>query len=271
MLNLIRIEMDRAFRNMKMYIALLAGCVVSILQVIIEVLPSVKYQVTGDFKEFPHTSFEHYIGANHKVFTIYYYLFVIILAAVPYAASAYTDRKTGYIKNIFTRTEKKNYYISKYVVAFVSAGTVAVVPQILNFLLQTIIFPSIQPYPGIGYVGLFSDMMWSDIYYKNAFLYFGLYLVLDFIMYGLINTIAVSAMWMFKGKIVFILLPFMCVKFVDLILNMMQKENWMAESFLRPDQPYTNTSLCEIAIYALVLIAICVITGVYGVRKKDNL
>lgn len=271
MLNLIKIELDRAFRNTKMYIALLAGCIVSVLQLIIEVLPCVKFQETGDFKEFPHTSFEHYIGVNGKVFTIYFYMFMIILAAVPYAVTAYTDRKTGYIKNIFTRTDKKNYYISKYIAAFLSAGTVVVVPQILNLLLQTLIFPSIQPYPGIGYVGLFPEMMWSDIYYKNAFVYFILYIVLDFIMYGLINTIAVSAMWLFNGRVVFVLLPFMCVKCVDLVFSMLRMENWMAESFLRPDQPYINTSLCEIAVYALVLITICIIMGIYGVRKKDNL
>lgn len=271
MFNIIKIEMDRAFRNTKMYLALFIGCMVSVAHVLIEVVPVLKYQEKDNFTMFPHTSYEHYMGTSAQMISLYFYMLAIILAAVPYATTAYTDRKTGYIKNIFTRTEKKNYYIAKYITAFLSAGVVAVVPQILDFIIVSLILPTIQPYPGIGYVGLFMENMWSEIYYDNAFIYIVMYWVLDFVIYGLINTISISAMWLVSGKIVFLLLPFIVTKCTDLVFEVAGVDNWQAQSFVRPCQPYVHTSFTVIVTYAFVLILICIVSGIYGVKKKDNI
>ena len=266
----IKNELSRAFKNLAMYAALLIGAVIAVAQVVLEVVPVLKYQESGTFTAFPHTSYEHYMGLkNGSMFAIYYYMFMVVLAAVPFAATAYTDYRSGYLKQIFTRSHKKNYYVSKYTAAFFSAGTVAVVPQILNFMIVALLLPSIQPYAGIGYVGLLGDCMWADIYYQNAFLYIVMYWVLDFVVYGCMNMLGVALMWFFDNKFAVLLIPFFFYQILNLSMRFIGKSALMPDSFLRPGQPLIGVEFYEILWIIAGMVLICVISCIYGIKKQD--
>ncbi|MBR4059305.1 MAG: hypothetical protein IKK03_05635 [Lachnospiraceae bacterium] len=266
----IKNELSRAFKNRAMYTALLIGAVIAMAQILLEVVPVLEYQESDTFTSFPHTSYEHYMGLkNGSMFAIYYYMFMVVLAAVPCAITAYTDYKSGYLKQIFTRSHKKYYYISKYIAAFFSAGTVAVIPQILNFMVVALMLPSIQPYVGIGYVGLLSECMWADIYYQNAFLYVMMYWVLDFVVYGCMNMLSVALMWFFDNKFAVLLLPFFFYQMLNLGMQFVGKAALMPDSFLRPGQPMLGAEFHEILLIIVGIVFICVISCTYGMKKQD--
>lgn len=270
MKNCIKIELDRAIRCRGMFIALLAGCSISIMQIIVDVIPLLKNQETEVFTMFPFTVFEKYIGLiPGSMFPTYFYIFIPIIAAIPYALTTYSDRKTGYIKNVFTRTKRVNYYTSKYISAFISAGIVVVVPQILNLLIVALLLPSITPYPGIGYVGIFDNAMWSNIYYSNPYVYIFMYWALDFVFYGLLNTLAISMSWLFHNRFGIMLIPFIAFQFLEFGMQIIGKYAWMPESFLRPSQPMPGTSKTEIVILIVIMLILCVFSEIYGVKKKD--
>ncbi len=273
MINYIRIELDRAFRNKKMAMAIFIGCMISILQIAFEVIPVLKYQDYSDFKSFPHTSFEHYMGLkNGSMFGLYYYLLIPILAAFPYAVTAYTDKKTGYLKSIFTRIGKKEYYVAKYVVTFLSGGVIAVLPQVINFMGVSVLLPSIQPYTGLGYVGLLPEAMWGKLFYSNAIIYIVLYWIFDFILYGLINTLAVAVMWFIQNQFVLLLFPFLYVKGMDLFMEVIHQPGLIPSVFLRPNQAYTSEHMVlGRSMFIVGLLGIDIISGIYGIWKKDNI
>lgn len=56
---------------------------------------------------YPHTVFSKCLSLIYSMFPVYYILIIALIAAMPCAVNMYKDRKTGYIKNIFTRTSKK--------------------------------------------------------------------------------------------------------------------------------------------------------------------
>lgn len=271
MINYIKIELKRAFINKTMLFAIIAGCLIAIIQIFVDVVPILQYQDPTNMENFPFTVFEKCLSLiEGSMFPVYYFIFIPIIAAVPYGMVMYKDRKQGYIKNVFTRNKKRNYYIAQYTTAFISAGVIVVIPQIVNVLIIALLLPSIVPYPGIGYVGIWGESMWINIYYSNPYVYLSMYWLLDFIFYGLLNTLALSLSWFVKNKFSVLMMPFIAFQALELIMSFNSKLEWMPESFLRPAQPMIYTSLKEIATLMFIMLFIAVLSVVYGIKKKDN-
>lgn len=255
---------------MNMVWALLAGCGIALLQICVDTIPVLQYLEVSDTQNFPLTVFEKCLSLiQGSMFPVYYFLFIPMIAALPYGMVMYKDRKQGYIKNVFTRTKRSNYYVAQYVTAFVSAGVVAVIPQILNVLVTALMLPSVFPYPGIGYVGIWGENLWSDIYYKNPYLYLGLYWLLDFAFYGLLNTLALSVSWLLRSRFSVLMVPFLTIQGLELMMLFVGKPAWMPESFLRPAQPMLGTSLMEIIILMVFMLLFAIVSVIYGIRRKD--
>lgn len=272
MINYLKVELDRAYRSKGMLFALLAGIAIAVAQVITDVVPVLKYQEYNDFTNFPHTLFEHCMGLkNNSVLAWYYYMFIVILATVPYAVTAYTDRKKGYLKNIFIKIKKKNYYAVKYLTSFLAGGTVATIPQIINIMIISVLLPVVQPYEGIGFIGISASSMWAGIYYENALLYLFLYLLLNFIIYGLFSTLAVSVMWILENIFAVTMVPFLVFEFLNLAAQFTGRDAWAPYCFLRPYQSYMDTSGISVLIIALCIVAFNICAAVYGIKKKDTL
>lgn len=264
MLNYIKIELRRAFIGKQMLIALILSCAITLLQILVDVVPVIKYL---DDTMYPHTVFSKCLSLIYSMFPVYYILIIALIAAMPCAVNMYKDRKTGYIKNIFTRTSKKNYYIGQYAVAFISGGAVAVIPQIINILIVALILPSVQPYVGIGYCGISIGRMWEKIFYRNAYLYLAMYMVLDFVFFGLMNTLALSFSWLVKNTLSVILFPFITFQFLDLATSFVSY-GWMSESFLRASQQM-KTNPMEIVVLILIMIVITIVSIIYAIYRKD--
>ncbi len=111
-----------------------------------------------------------------------------IIATLPYGLSYYSDIKSGYIKQIATRTSMKTYTRAKYVATFISGGTVVVLPLILNFMLNATIIPLNKPFRlGNLVVG---KWFLTDVFYDHPLLYTLLKFMLVFIVAGLLSTVA---------------------------------------------------------------------------------
>lgn len=271
MINYIKLELRRAFINKNMLFAIMAGCVIAIAQVFVDIVPILQYQDPANLDNFPFTVFEKCLSLiDGSMFPVYYFIFISIIAAIPYGMVLYKDRKQGYIKNVFIRSKKSNYYVAQYVTAFISAGVIVVIPQVVNVLITALLLPSIVPYPGIGYVGIWGDSMWSDIYYSNPYVYLVMYWLLDFVFYGLLNTLALSFSWLVKNKFSVLMMPFMFFQALELIMSFNRKLEWMPESFLRPSQPMIYTSFKEIVILILIMLFIAALSIVYGIKRKNN-
>lgn len=267
MLTMIKIELSRAIKNKMFIFALMVGCAIVTAQFIRYPLDSSRYTyMDKDF--YPVSVFQQWIGAyNYGIETYLYFLIAPILATLPYGDSFFSDKTSGYIKNVFIRTKKSNYYISKYIATFVVGGIVVVLPLLLNLYLTTMSLPSIIPQVSTKTSTISSLSMWYGLYYNHPLVYVFLYLLLDFFFFGLIATIALSISNSVNNKFVVLLSPFLYYVIFSFILRALGFGIYDPSAFLVPYQPYLGFKFSIILAEGIMLFIITFCTFyIKGVR-----
>jgi hypothetical protein len=132
MLHILGIEMKRAFLNK----AFLFSVVLGLLLCFIGVYPNLQ---SGNYSAY---DMWFYGISRGQAFFI---LFVPILSALPYASMLSIERKSGFLKYIFTREKKVNYLVAKGVAnAFAGATSLFIPPVFLFIVLKLTISESIE-------------------------------------------------------------------------------------------------------------------------------
>ena len=143
-------------------------------------------------------------------FNIYSYALLLvmgIIAVLPYGVSYYTDVKSGYIKQVISRTSMKVYTRAKYIVTFISGGIVIVLPIFMEFLAIATIFPIHKPYrPSSIMYG--EETFLIDLYYDYPMTFMMFRLLLVFVVAGLLATMALLVARYISNYFSIIITPF---------------------------------------------------------------
>ena len=269
MLKQLKIELSRAFKNNKILFVLIIGCMITMYQFISTVVPSA-VNVGDENARFPLSVFKMWIGGEHLTyFSLMYYMIVPLLAAIPFADSFYADKKSGYIKNIFVRTKKINYFSSKYLAVFISAGVVGCIPLILNLLSSAMIIPSIIPDPASATFPIVNKSIMSELFYSDPYLYTAIYLGIDFVFFGLFATIALTTAHFIRNRISVLLSPFICYVLIYFLADNTDNYRYNPNSFLRPSQPVIP-SVAGLLIMGIVIFMLTFGIFVYKGLKDDT-
>ena len=215
--------------------------------------------------------FTYWIGGEYtSLYFSLYYLLVPLFAAFPYGWSYFMERKKGYIKNVFTRTNKKSYFLSKYIAVFVAGGLAVVLPLLLNFLLTSCFIPARMPdvlydtYMGVDFL-----QMWSSLFYTHPFVYIGLYMILNFVFGGLIASLCLVITFVIKNRIAVVLIPF----FIMLGLNFANtySNTWELSplNFLHSGRVVNITNGWIVLLEAVLLFAISFGITIWRGQKDD--
>jgi hypothetical protein len=156
------------------------------------------------------TLFNHWIGGEGSTAgaTNYFFLFPLLIS-IPYGWSYCSERYSGYIKNMVIRTGKTQYYVAKYTALFLSGGLAMTLPLLFNFLLAAMIFPAVTPDPSyLTAYGISGSSFLSMLFYGKPFLYVVMYLLVDFVLCGLIACLCFTVSDLVKKPIAVTLLPF---------------------------------------------------------------
>lgn len=256
MFGVIRIELSRVLKNKKFLFALAVGCIIALAHFF-----KYGYGVSGDIysakSDYPVTAFESWIGSTLiSIKTFLCFLIAPILATIPFGDSFFGDKKSGHIKNVFIRTKKSHYYIAKYVATFIVGGLAAVVPLLLNFYLTTLVLPSLVPQvAGTGYL-VDSLSMWYELFFSQPFVYVFLYLLIDFVFFGLIATLALSISHFVENRFVFLLAPFLLKVIMSFVLRSIGLFQYDPTIFLIPYQPAKGIDISYILVVAGILFAL---------------
>ena len=259
MKGVLKTELKRAFQNKYLWFALLIGIAISIWHTVENVLPIMQY-LEGDLKGgLPHSVFNKWMGGeNHTLQPVLYYILVPLLATLPFGVSFYQDRKSGYLKNIFTRTDKKQYYIAKYIAVFLSGGVAGLLPLLFNFLSTAMCLPLILPQASAGTFSVFEGGLFADIFYTNPYAFLAIYMVMNFIFFGLLATIALAAGQFMENYFVVLLTPFLYSVLFMFLANFTGNVNYSMQNFLRPSLP-VNASLIEVLAEGILLAVVTLI------------
>lgn len=154
--------------------------------------------------------YNHWICQDFTSFSasLFWVLFPAF-AAISYGWSFFTERKTGYIKNIITRTEKSQYYWAKYITTFIAGGLAVTVPVLINLIICAMYLPAVRPdiFYDINY-GVYMPSMFSEIFYRTPLLYVLLRVLIVFLYSGGAAVISFTLAFIVPNRIAVVLLPF---------------------------------------------------------------
>lgn len=208
-------ELIRGFHSKAILVTLLIGLVISITQIITYVLPAANQLLDGFYqtsiKNSPAyaTVFNTWMGQSSYV-TPYMRLFVIImpiLSMMAYAYTSYSDRKSGYIKSIFIRTKRTDYYIAKYITAFLTGGIVTTTPLIINLMITSTMIPSILPNPIANMPN--ARALFGTLFHQKPYVYIMLYLLLFFVYAGTMAIVGMAFSFFIDNIFLVLISPFL--------------------------------------------------------------
>lgn len=268
MTNLLKQELKRAFTGKWFMLALTIGLLISISHFVVQTTTTIA--IPEDIIKpmlSPSVLLASWMGGNNYNLQGYLlYLLLPLLATMPYAYSYHQDKKLGYLKNILTRTKPINYYISKWIGVFLSAGTIIIIPLILNLLLFMTVYPTMKPQPAAGYYAIIDSSLMADLFYHQPLQYILFYLLLAFVFAGLIGTIGLVIEFFTEYLFIVLLSPFLIYIFTASILEMMRLEHYSPNNFLRPS--YGKGNLVIILIEAIIIFSLTFIPFIFHGKKR---
>lgn len=220
------------------------------------------------------TLYRCWIGGNYSPFSIAFYYFLPILAALPFSWSLADEIKSGYRKLVVVRCVRMSYYFSKYIATFISGALVVAIPLIINFILVACFVPARTPDPGecIWY-GIFMTSFCSQLFYTAPLLYDVLIIFIDIIFAGFWATFCLSLGFYIKNKAAVIILPYILLLLHQFVCTLVSAYRFYIElspfNYLKGYETSNTVSglviFVSITIILLVSVAITYIKG-----KRDN-
>ncbi|MBE5939997.1 MAG: hypothetical protein E7266_06320 [Lachnospiraceae bacterium] len=232
MKRMLPIEFRRLFRSYSFYMAIAIGLLFPISYLIQYIIPYAVANASGSYIEsgvIPHSVFEYPLGRGSFHESILANI-APLLVAIPYGYSYYRDKKTGYIKNLFTRSEKKNYLVSKYIVTFFSGGVVLALPWLVSFIGNLMFLPYIKPIAGSHLFPMGGTVMWSELFYSFPSLYILVFCTRCFIIGGLLACMCLSATYIVNGIFLVELFPFIFVTVFNMLVPVVDTKGGLLNS-----------------------------------------
>lgn len=252
-MSIYRIELKRAFVNIRFYIALCIGMIIislHLIDIIPEVLNAGKY-----VNSFPVNSYYVWIGAGtYKWHTYLYFLVFPLIASLPYGITCFSDRKRCVDIQYMTRCSRMKYYSAKYFAIFLSGGCVVVLPLMTNFLVCALVFPSITPEVTSCMYSVTSNTMLHELFYSMPLLYIALYMVIIFIYSGLWASVSMIVSDTTEYRFIAEIGVFFIYVFIISLFDIFENAEYMQVYFLIPGFSNINGKivLLEMAVLAIV-------------------
>lgn len=243
------------------------------------------YQKNGEFISNPilplYSFFSAWLGGDTlSLANTMFFFFLPIGAALPYSWSFYTEQKCGYIKNIITRTSRKNYYISKFIAVFCSGAAVVLLPYIFNILLVTAYIPYYETWAGYNlYNSVYFGTMWSDLFFSNPILHMILYVLLNTLYGGIFALLSLSVSCFIKKMIPIIFTPFLSMllfgyaetaiydRFYN---NKLMLYELVPTRFLHSRDTHYLTIGWVVILVTIILLVSCILPILFASRSKKD-
>ena len=278
MLKLLKIEMKRLFQNKAFYLSLAIGfglCIwllLTQLQEVRELNEAIKEYGTEKLGlYYPRSLYNSFIGLDYAYLpsTILYTIFPL-LVTLPHAMSYYLDKKSGYIKNILLKADRKDYYFAKYLSVFASGFTTTLAILLFSLLISAMAFPALNPEVVTStYCPFLETQMMVELFYSHPLMYVFIYILIDAVFFGVVSTIALGIS-IFAGNILLVFSAGMILYLiVEYMVEITNKWDFSPFLFLKPTQLNCNAKPQIIVTEALVIILLVFIPFFIKERKRD--
>ncbi len=235
-----------------------------------------RYQTLGTiyhgYMIYPNTVFNSCLsgdalGMQRNIFL----LCVPILATIPYAASAYRERMSGYAGQIFSRISRKKYGIAKYLAVFLSGFLAVCVPVVFDFMGTLLFMPLIHPE-----ITTFTDMVgeaafFGNLYYAHPMVYTGIIYLIASTFGGLCAVLALGAGRFLRSSFAVLVFPFIINMLWNYMTNLKGIAEWQFMTYMSLLQPVYHMAAWKAGVLLLGLFAAGILLNTLPFQGKDAL
>ena len=271
-------EIKNIFKGINFIISCLPCVIISIIHAVLAIKDYLQY--SADVNNYmtesnviynPHWAiysiYQLWIGNDlyKNLSTIMLYIFPIEIAL--FCLTSCNSKNEKYIS-----FKAQRFTIHDYIVIFITSGLIAAIPLFFNFILLLLCVPVVLPDSVYNsYYCFFAKDFLANVYYTFPNLYVFIFLLLNFVLFGLIGCISVS-IYKRVGKCkIFMLLPEAFLIILEFTKNIWSKFVFKSVeisplSYLLPAKSH-NTNW--IVIIAELFICILIILLLVKVRKNE--
>lgn len=259
---------QRVLSSKSFYFIIVVGIAISVLQIYQEAhffSNDLRYNYGVQFT--PYQSWiEFGISSSYR-----YLLFLLlpIIAAIPFADLYAKDQQTGYLKAILSKGKMKQYFKGLYITNFIVAGSVIVIPLLVNIYFAFITLPNIKPDPIVDGLPLDElNSFFPSLYYSFPFIHMLFYVLLAFLFAGMYATICLSVSLFVKSRFFILVSAFVMNMALTLILEFTNNFGWIPANFLTQHSGSPFISFSVLIIIFTLGMALSTFMYILGVRKR---
>lgn len=280
MIKLMRQEIRRIFKSKSLYITIGIG-VFFTLWLLVDQLAETKetqelIEKYGTIKMglyYPDSLYNHFIGLDywHKQPQTLYMLFPL-LASIPYASSYCSEKKSGYLKVMLTRIDRKVYYISKFISVFFSGFITIISILIISLIISMMFYPMLNPEPITSQFPVaIGNSIFKTLFIEHPMCYILLYIIIDSIFFGLTSLISLAISTITNRIFVATVSSTIVFYIFAFIMSSLKMYTHSPAVYLIPYQPFEGIKIHVIILHCLVILLLCGAQFIFKEAKKDVL
>ncbi|WP_336775271.1 hypothetical protein [Paenibacillus sp. MMO-58] len=185
-----REEIIRVFTGRSFYLAVLLGILASFIGII-------NYGYPGQFDDL--VAIKAWMFAVASGGTAIFSIFAPLLSTLPFADSYVTDLKTGYLRSILMRTNKKQYIWTKLAVNALGGGLAVSLPMFISLIFSFLFYKNDLPLDA-SLLGAFSTLgKYSPLLYALLLSAVGFLFGMGWATFGLALSIMIHNRFLVLG------------------------------------------------------------------------
>lgn len=224
------------------------------------------------------TFYNSWVGGDElSLAAALFYTLLPVGAALPFGWSYYTERKNGYLKNIYSRVDKKTYLTGKAIAVFLSGAAVVAISLVVNILLVLAKIPLITPFVWYNlYNHVYFGSLWSDLYFSTPELYVFLFALLDIVYGGVFALLSFAVGFYFRNILAVLFSPLLFMVAANYIENVIQSRmsgrvpvEFVPTQFLHPQGNTYQIMGWAVVLVTALLLGFSILTIYFrGVRHE---
>ena len=275
------IELRKAFGSKKFLLGMALLLLFSILSAVYMIEGRAGYNPGGVLEsmkdgEYAHnptlsliTFYNSWVGGDElSLAASLFYALLPVGAALPFGWSYYVERKNGYLKNTYSRVDKKIYLTGKTIAVFLSGAAIVAISLVVNILLVLAKIPLITPHVWYNlYNHIYFGNLWADLYFSAPGLYVLLYVLLDAVYGGVFALFSFAAGFYFRNIFAVLFSPFLFMVAASYIERVIQNNitdrvpvEFVPTQFLHPQGSYFQIMAWAVLLVTVLLLAFSLLT-----------
>lgn len=265
---LLKIELNRAFKNKWMYITL-AVCLLAVLydtvKIVIPTRNSMEFYINLWGYPIPNV-YNRWMELNNlsTASRLLHFIFPLLIC-IPYSFSIYSDVEFKYIYNIIVRTDKKKYFLSKLITQFIVGFSVVMYTMIISFLITAELLPLGEPFSGLQYAAS-ANCILGKLFYKSPLMSTVLIMFFESVVFSIIGCLSFTFAYLLRNGVMVIVSAFTIFFFQEVISPLMGLKSTMLECSYIIQLTFDSVYVFILEISVLLVVVICS----YFIRRKKK-